>query len=122
MNPFAEALNDHSADLRAIRPLGPISNELSSAETVVPEAPWVHSTDAASIPRLVSSIEAYAELVVELFAEPYSDEIVMYRYNLSQESLDKLHGLWRMRFQADAALAARWRVCRAEAIERYNAG
>jgi hypothetical protein len=106
MNPFAEALND----------------ELSSAPTFLPRAPWVPSTEGASIPRLVASIEAYAELVVELFAEPYSDEIVMYRYNLSPETLDKLHGLWRMRFQADPALAARWQTCRAEAVERYNAG
>jgi hypothetical protein len=105
MNPFAEALND----------------ELSSAPTFLPRAPWLPSTETASIPRLVSSIEAYAALVVELFAEPYSDEVVMYRYNLSSEALEKLHGLWRMRFQADPALAAHWRVCRAEAIERYNA-
>lgn len=105
MNPFAEALND----------------ELSSAPTLLPRAPWVPSTDVASIPRLVSSLEAYAELVVELFAEPYSDEIVMYRYNLTPEALDRLHGLWGMRFQADPALVARWQSCRAEAIERYRA-
>jgi len=104
MNPFAEALND----------------ELSSAPTFLPRAPWVPSTEAANIPRLVASMDAYAELVVELFAEPYSDEIVMYRYNLSPEALERLHGLWRMRFQADAALAARWQTCRKEAIERYN--
>ncbi len=104
MNPFAEALND----------------ELSHAPTLMPRAPWLPPIEAACIPRLVSSIEAYAELVVELYAEPYSDEIVMYRYDLTSETLDKLHGLWRMRFRADPALASRWRVCRAEAIQRYH--
>lgn len=104
MNPFAEALND----------------ELSSAPTIIPRAPWVPSAPVANIPRLVSSIEAYAELVVELYAEPYSDEIVMYRYNLTPEALDKLHALWRMRFQADPALAARWHACRKEAVVQYH--
>lgn len=105
MNPFAEALND----------------ELSSAPTMLPRAPCVPATEAVSIPRLVSSIEAYADLVVELYAQPYSDEIVMYRYDLTPETLDKLHGLWRMRFQADPALAARWQACRKQAIDEYNA-
>jgi hypothetical protein len=104
MNPFVEALND----------------ELSLAPTFVPRPPWHPSCESARIPRLVSSIEAYAALVVELYAEPYSDEIVMYRYDLSTETLDKLHGLWRMRFEADPALASRWRVSRAEAIQRYH--
>jgi len=91
-----------------------------SAPTVLPRAPWLASNEVASVPRLVASIEAYAELVVELCAEPYSDEIVMYRYELTQETVEKLHALWRMRFEADPALATRWQVCRAAAAERYH--
>ncbi len=74
------------------------------------------------MPRLASSIEAYADLVVALFAAPYSDEVVMARYDLPREALERLHDLWRARFADDPALASRWLACRAAAIARYQSG
>jgi hypothetical protein len=70
---------------------------------------------------MLRALEAYAELVVDLYALPYSTEEVMAKYRIeSHQELAALHALWQERLGRDPKLRQAWVVLRTEAARRWS--